>query len=402
MSVPQAWTPPTSDAFDQPVSPEQVIAGLKATDEGGADLVQLLTPEGERVDNPRFDGYVADVDVPALQRPVPGHGAGPPVRPGGQRAAAAGPARHLGAAARPGGRADRRRPRAAPQDMAFPSYREHGVAWCRGIDPTELLGIFRGTDQGSWDPKATRFHSYTIVIGNQVPQRHRLRDGPAVRGAKVGRRTPDARGHHRASSATAPPARATCTRAWSSPPSTTRRSSSTARTTSGRSPSRPSGSPGCRCTSGRTRLRLPRHPGRRQRRARLPGRHPLGAGGVPHRQRPGADRGVHLPDGRAHHLRRPDPLPAGRRGGALEAARTRSSGSGCTWSASTASSRSSSTRSQAEADELAARFRAVLRRHAHAGAGPDVLPGLRGGLAASCDAAARGLPGLPRRRSRGR
>ena len=30
-----------------------------------------------------------------------------------------------------------------PTDMAFPSYREHGVAWCRGIDPTELLGIFR-------------------------------------------------------------------------------------------------------------------------------------------------------------------------------------------------------------------------------------------------------------------
>ena len=52
--------------------------------------------------------------------------------------------------------------------MAFPSYREHGVAWCRGIDPTELLGIFRGTDHCGWDPKATRFSGYTIVIGNQV------------------------------------------------------------------------------------------------------------------------------------------------------------------------------------------------------------------------------------------
>ena len=52
--------------------------------------------------------------------------------------------------------------------MAFPSYREHGVAWCRGVDPTQLLGIFRGTDQCGWDPKATRFNSYTIVIGNQV------------------------------------------------------------------------------------------------------------------------------------------------------------------------------------------------------------------------------------------
>jgi pyruvate dehydrogenase E1 component alpha subunit len=167
VSVPQAWTPPTSDAFDQPVSPEQVIAGLKATDEGGADLVQLLTPEGERVGNPRFDGYVADVDVPALQRLYRDmvlvrrfdREANALQRQGqlgiwvpllGQEAAQIGAGRAL-----------------QPQDMAFPSYREHGVAWTRGIDPTELLGIFRGTDQGSWDPKATGFHLYTIVIGNQ-------------------------------------------------------------------------------------------------------------------------------------------------------------------------------------------------------------------------------------------
>ena len=167
MSVPQAWTPPTSDAFDQPVSPEQVIAGLKATDEGGADLVQLLTPEGERVGNPRFDGYVADVDVPALQRLYRDmvlvrrfdREANALQRQGqlgiwvpllGQEAAQIGAGRAL-----------------QPQDMAFPSYREHGVAWTRGIDPTELLGIFRGTDQGSWDPKTTGFHLYTIVIGNQ-------------------------------------------------------------------------------------------------------------------------------------------------------------------------------------------------------------------------------------------
>src|SRR5690606_19517882 len=55
-----------------------------------------------------------------------------------------------------------------PQDMAFPSYREHGIAWCRGVDPTELLGIFRGTDHSAWNPKTTGFHNYTIVIGNQA------------------------------------------------------------------------------------------------------------------------------------------------------------------------------------------------------------------------------------------
>lgn len=65
-------------------------------------------------------------------------------------------------------------------------------------------------------------------------------------------------------------------------------------------------------------LRLPGHPGRRQRRAGLPRGDPLGPGARPYRQRPGADRGLHLPDGRAHHLRRPDPLPGGRRDRGLE------------------------------------------------------------------------------------
>ena len=76
------------------------------------------------------------------------------------------------------------------------------------------------------------------------------------------------------------------------------------------------------------RLRVPRRPGRRQRRAGLPGGHQVGAGGVPVGQRPGDDRGVHLPDGRAHHVRRPDTLSAGRRGRALEAARPDRAGAG--------------------------------------------------------------------------
>ena len=29
-------------------------------------------------------------------------------------------------------------------DYAFPTYREHGVAYCRGVDPLKLLGLFRG------------------------------------------------------------------------------------------------------------------------------------------------------------------------------------------------------------------------------------------------------------------
>ena len=55
-----------------------------------------------------------------------------------------------------------------PQDFAFASYREHGVAFTRGMQPAELLGIFRGTSHGGWDPQKHRFHTYAIVIGTQT------------------------------------------------------------------------------------------------------------------------------------------------------------------------------------------------------------------------------------------
>jgi len=52
--------------------------------------------------------------------------------------------------------------------MAFPTYREHGVAWCRGVDPLKLLELFRGVSNGGWDPAQHNFHLYTIVIGSQT------------------------------------------------------------------------------------------------------------------------------------------------------------------------------------------------------------------------------------------
>ncbi len=55
-----------------------------------------------------------------------------------------------------------------PQDFVFPTYREHGVAYSRGIDPLRLLGLFRGVDQGGWDPNDGNFGLYTIVIGAQT------------------------------------------------------------------------------------------------------------------------------------------------------------------------------------------------------------------------------------------
>jgi 2-oxoisovalerate dehydrogenase E1 component subunit alpha len=172
MSSPEQWTHPEpgegpAARAAQP-SREQVIAGLRATTEGGAELTQLLTPEGERIASSRFDRYVEDIDGAALRglyRDMvvvrrADRESNAMQRQGqlgiwvpllGQEAAQIGSGRAL-----------------KPQDMAFPSYREHGVAYTRGVDFRELLGIFRCADFGGWDFRAHGFHPYTIVIGNQV------------------------------------------------------------------------------------------------------------------------------------------------------------------------------------------------------------------------------------------
>lgn len=55
-----------------------------------------------------------------------------------------------------------------PRDVVFPTYREHAVAWCFGVDPVQLLGLFRGTTMGGWDPNERNFNLYTLVIGAQT------------------------------------------------------------------------------------------------------------------------------------------------------------------------------------------------------------------------------------------
>ncbi|HET9631492.1 MAG TPA: thiamine pyrophosphate-dependent dehydrogenase E1 component subunit alpha, partial [Terrabacter sp.] len=55
-----------------------------------------------------------------------------------------------------------------PHDFVFPTYREHGVGFVRGMDPQSSLQLFRGVSQGGWDPKENNFHLYTIVIGAQA------------------------------------------------------------------------------------------------------------------------------------------------------------------------------------------------------------------------------------------
>ncbi|QUY61521.1 thiamine pyrophosphate-dependent enzyme [Gulosibacter molinativorax] len=56
----------------------------------------------------------------------------------------------------------------SPKDTIFPSYREHGVALARGIDFVDVLAVLRGNTYRGWDPEATRFRLYTIVLAAQT------------------------------------------------------------------------------------------------------------------------------------------------------------------------------------------------------------------------------------------
>jgi 2-oxoisovalerate dehydrogenase E1 component alpha subunit len=129
------------------------------------DLIQLLTPEGVRVQHAEysFDGdddqvrgwyrdmvltRRIDAEATALQRQGE---LGLWASCLGQEAAQVGSGRAL-----------------LKQDFVFPTYREHGVAWCRGVDPIHLLALYRGVNLGAWDSEAARFHLYTIVIGAQT------------------------------------------------------------------------------------------------------------------------------------------------------------------------------------------------------------------------------------------
>jgi 2-oxoisovalerate dehydrogenase E1 component alpha subunit len=145
------------------------VSQLSQQDQPAVDppsqLIQLLTPEGERIDNPDYPVDLSAAEIRGLYRDLVlvrriDTEAIALQRQGelgiwasllGQEAAQIGSGRAL-----------------SPQDMAFPTYREHGVAWCRGIDPVKLLELYRGVSHGGWAPEEHKFHLYTIVIGAQT------------------------------------------------------------------------------------------------------------------------------------------------------------------------------------------------------------------------------------------
>jgi pyruvate dehydrogenase E1 component alpha subunit len=136
------------------------------TDTSG--LVQLLTPEGVRVSDPDYDPWIADIaaeqlaalyedmvvvrridtEATALQRQ--GEIAlWPPLL--GQEAAQIGSGRAL-----------------RKDDFVFTSYRENAVAYCRGVDLTDMVRVWRGNAASGWDPYAINMATPQIIVGAQT------------------------------------------------------------------------------------------------------------------------------------------------------------------------------------------------------------------------------------------
>jgi 2-oxoisovalerate dehydrogenase E1 component alpha subunit len=129
------------------------------------DVIRLLTPEGEFVEHPDYPLTVdadllrqlyrdivltrrVDVESTALQR-TGELGLWCPVL--GQEGAQVG-----------AGRAMR------PTDYGFTTYREVGMFHVRGVDPVELLHLYRGVTHASWDPRRVGLGIFTIVIGSHA------------------------------------------------------------------------------------------------------------------------------------------------------------------------------------------------------------------------------------------
>ncbi|MGP0223884.1 MULTISPECIES: pyruvate dehydrogenase (acetyl-transferring) E1 component subunit alpha [unclassified Paenarthrobacter] len=133
----------------------------------GGDLLQLVSPEGERISHPEFDLWVKDIgdehlaslfedmvvirridtEATALQRQ--GELAlWPPLL--GQEAAQIGSSRSL-----------------RDDDFVFPSYRESGVAYIRGARVEEIVKVWRGNASYSWDPQRINMATPQIIIGSQ-------------------------------------------------------------------------------------------------------------------------------------------------------------------------------------------------------------------------------------------
>jgi 2-oxoisovalerate dehydrogenase E1 component alpha subunit len=132
------------------------------------EFLQLLDPSGARVASAEYDSVIADVDDAALLalyedmvvvRRLDAEATAlqrqgelalwPPLL--GQEAAQIGSGRAL--------RAD---------DFVFSSYREHAVAYTRGVELVDLVRVWRGVTASGWDPFAVGMATPQVIIGAQT------------------------------------------------------------------------------------------------------------------------------------------------------------------------------------------------------------------------------------------
>jgi 2-oxoisovalerate dehydrogenase E1 component alpha subunit len=133
-----------------------------------SDLVQILSPSGERTSQPLYDSWITDVagdqlvsiyqdlvivrridaEATALQRQGQ-LGLWPPLL--GQEAAQVGSARTL-----------------RKDDFVFTSYRENAVAYCRGVELADLAKTWRGVSSSGWNPYDVGMATPQIIIGAQT------------------------------------------------------------------------------------------------------------------------------------------------------------------------------------------------------------------------------------------
>ena len=152
---------------------DKVVAELQeptpAVGDGGPEMVQLLTPEGERVSHPDYDQYVDDLTAEELRgfyrdlvliRRIDAEATA--LQRQGELGIWAQPAR-------PGGRAGRLRPRAAPAGLRLPDLPR---ARRRLVPRASTRSTCSACSAASTTAAGTRnennFHLYTIVIGAQT------------------------------------------------------------------------------------------------------------------------------------------------------------------------------------------------------------------------------------------
>ncbi|WP_025273047.1 pyruvate dehydrogenase (acetyl-transferring) E1 component subunit alpha [Haloglycomyces albus] len=153
---------------DSPRPSKKKAANRRQSSTSGTNspqFVQIITPEGKRVKKPEFDVKLSDDEYRSLYRDLvisreldaqgtalqrQGHlGLWPSML--GQEGAQIGSGRALG-----------------PNDKVFPSYRELGVQWAKGLDIISAFSLFRGVDLGGRPVEDDKFNMYEIVIAAQT------------------------------------------------------------------------------------------------------------------------------------------------------------------------------------------------------------------------------------------